>query len=115
MQPPLARVVATRTGAGGIVGQKRQYESRRFAIDFLGGDLALLDPQTVVEPVITASRGRVEITSARPLASIGGYRAMFDLVPAPGTEPIALRLFLRANGQALSETWLYEWDPAPRG
>jgi len=113
VQPPLARVVATRTGAGGIVGQKRQYESRRFAVDFLGGDLALLDPQTVVEPVITASRGRVEITSARPLASIGGYRAMFDLVPAPGTEPIALRMFLRANGQALSETWLYEWDPAP--
>lgn len=112
VQPALARCTATRTGAGGIVGQKHTYASRRFTIDFAGGDLALLDPQTPVEPVISVSRGRVEITSARPLASSGGYRAMFDLVPDGGAAPITMRLFLRAaDGQALSETWLYEWAP----
>jgi len=112
--PPLARCVATRTGAGGVVGKKRDHYSRRFTIDFAGGDLALLDPKTQVEPVITASRGSVEITSARPLASVSGYRAMFDWVPdaAGGNAPVTLRLFLRADGQALSETWIYEWDPA---
>ncbi len=40
-----------------------------------------------------------------------GWRAMFDLAPGPGTEPITMRLFLRANGLPLTETWLYEWDP----
>ena len=96
-----------------IRDRKRKTFSRRFAVDFAGGDLALLDPDTRVEAVITASRGKVEITSARPLAAVQGYRAMFDLVPDASTEPIALRLFLSADGQPLSETWLYEWVPPP--
>jgi len=113
-QSPLARVVATRTGLGGVIGKKRGYFSWRFAVDFAGGDFALLDPKTLVEPVISASRGRVEITSARPLGAVGGWRAMFDLVPdANSVEPIALRLFLRADGQPLTETWLYEYAPPP--
>jgi len=111
--PPLARVVATRAGLGGVVGRPRKYWSWRFAIDFVGGDLSLLGKKAKVEPVITASRGRVEITSARPLHSIQGYRAMFDIVPTESTEPIDLRLYLASNGQALSETWLYQWAPPP--
>ena len=53
---PLARVVATRTGIGGIIGQKRRYFSRRFMLDFAGGDLAMLGKDAKVEAVITASR-----------------------------------------------------------
>jgi glucans biosynthesis protein len=114
VQPPLARVVATRTGIGGVIGKKRDHYSWRFAVDFSGGDFALLDPKTAVEPVISASRGKVEITSARPLAAVQGWRAMFDIAPeANSVEPISLRLFLRANGQPLTETWLYEWTPPP--
>jgi glucans biosynthesis protein len=109
--PPLARCVATRIGIGGIVGQKRSKFSERFAIDFVGGDLSLIDSAAKVEPVISVSRGTVEITSARPLAAINGFRAMFDLVPDESTEPISLRLFLSSDGQPLSETWLYEWIP----
>jgi glucans biosynthesis protein len=113
-QPPLARCVATRTGIGGIIGKKRDHFSWRFAVDFAGGDLALTDSNTKVEAVIAVSRGKVEITSARPLASIRGWRAMFDLVPDAGSElPITLRLFLRADGQPLSETWVYEYAPPP--
>jgi len=109
---PLARVVATRTGLGGIVGQKRTYFSWRFVVDFAGGALHMLGKDTVVEPVITVSRGKTEIASVRPLASIHGLRAMFDLQPTDdSTEPINLRLYLRADGQALSETWLYQWTP----
>jgi glucans biosynthesis protein len=40
--PPLAHTVATRTGIGGIVGQRRRYYSWRFAVDFAGGELAAL-------------------------------------------------------------------------
>jgi glucans biosynthesis protein len=40
--PPLAHVVASRTGIGGVVGRKRNYFSWRFAVDFTGGQLATL-------------------------------------------------------------------------
>ncbi len=58
-----------------------------------------------MEPVIEASRGEVEITSARPLWQVNGdpvngWRAMFDLKPTDlSTEPINIRLYLRCNGQ----------------
>jgi glucans biosynthesis protein len=108
----LARVHATRTGVGGVIGQKRRYFSWRFVVDFAGADLATLGENIRVNPVISASRGRVEITSARPLREINGWRAMFDLVPPDGsTEPIDLRLYLTVDGQALSETWLYQYTP----
>jgi glucans biosynthesis protein len=113
VQPPLARCVATRTGLGGVVGQKRKEYALRFAVDFAGGDLAMLDPSVKVEAIVTASRGRIALVSARPLASVKGVRAMFDIIPGEDTSPIALRLFLRAGTQALSETWLYEWSPPP--
>ncbi|HEX7812445.1 MAG TPA: glucan biosynthesis protein D [Burkholderiales bacterium] len=111
---PLARVVATRTGIGGIIGQKRRYYSRRFAVDFSGGELAMLGKDVKIEPVITASRGEIEVTSARPLDSVRGIRAMFDLKPVDtSTEPVDVRLYLRAGGKPLTETWLYQWSPPP--
>ena len=109
----LATARATRTGLGGVVGQKREYFSWRFAVDFAGGPLPLLADDAEVKAVISASRGRVEITSARPLASIGGYRAMFDLVPDDSLEPIDLRLQLKLGNQVLTETWLYQYTPPP--
>jgi glucans biosynthesis protein len=114
MAARLAQVFATRTGIGGVIGQKRSYFSWRFAIDFVGGDLPTLGDGARVVPVIAASRGRVEITSARPLLPVNGaWRAMFDLVPDSSTEPINLRLFLSVDGQPLSETWFYQYTPPP--
>lgn len=120
--PPLARVVATRTGIGGVVGQKRKYFSWRFTIDFQGGVLPSLVTRArqdrsvpvPVETVVTASRGKIEIVSARPQFEIDGFRAMFDLRTTDDKlDPIDLRLFLRFNGEPLSETWLYQWVPTP--
>ena len=111
---PLAQVIATRTGIGGVVGQKRTYFSWRFVVDFVGGDFALLGEDARIEPIISASRGTVEITSARPQHEIHGWRAMFDLKPSDdSTEPINLRLFLALNGQPLTETWIYQYTPPP--
>ena len=110
----LARVFATRTGIGGIIGRKRTYFSWRFVVDFAGGELPGLGENAKLVPIISASRGRVEITSVRPLHSIHGYRAMFDLaLTDDSVEPINLRLFLSVDGQALSETWLYQYTPPP--
>lgn len=109
---PLAHVVATRTGEGGIIGQKRTYFSWRFVVDFAGGNLAMLGKDSKVEPVITASSGTIEITSVRTLATVNGLRAMFDLRPVDNSDaPINLRLYLRLGEQPLSETWLYQWTP----
>ncbi|MBZ9556531.1 MULTISPECIES: glucan biosynthesis protein D [unclassified Modicisalibacter] len=114
-QPELARCVATRTGLGGEVGQKREYFSWRFAIDFQGGPFPFdADQDVEVVPVIENSAGRIEITSARPLHSINGYRAMFDVVPPDdGSEPINLRVYLKAGDEPLTETWVYQWTPPP--
>lgn len=111
----LGTVRATRTGIGGVVGQPRTYFSRRFAVDFSGGTLAMLDGETEVEAEVTASRGRVELVSARPLKAINGFRAMFDLVPEASTGPVELRLYLKLGSQALTETWLYQYLPPEPG
>ena len=110
---PLATVQATRTGIGGAIGQKRTHFSWRFVVDFAGGKLSQLERDAQVEPIITASRGEIEIPSARPLAAIDGYRAIFDIDPKDeNVEPIELRLFLRGpDQQPLTETWLYQWTP----
>jgi glucans biosynthesis protein len=104
--------VATRTGLGGVIGQRRRYFSWRFAVDFVGGELGALPERTEIEPVISASRGTVEITSARPLKQLGGYRAMFDVkLTDDSLEPVDIRLFLRHHRVPLSETWSYQWSP----
>ena len=110
---PQARCVATRTGLGGRIGFKREHYSQRFVVDFAGGSLAALAARNAtIEPVLQASRGRIETVSARPLHEINGYRVMFDAVPPDdGTAQIDLRLYLRDGSGALSETWLYQWTP----
>jgi len=112
--PSLGWVEATRTGMGGVVGQKRKHYSWRFAIDFTNVDTSSLPEGTKVEPVISASRGEIEIPSARPLEPVKGWRAIFDIKPTDDSaEPINLRLYLQANGKPLTETWLYQWTPPP--
>ncbi len=114
VSPGLATTGATRTGIGGVVGQRRTHFSWRFVVDFFGGDLQMLTDADRVIPVISASRGRIEIASARPLRPLNGWRAMFDLAPTdPSTEPIDLRLFLSFDGQPLTETWIYQYTPPP--
>ena len=109
----LAQVHATRDGIGGVVGQKRTHFAWRFVVDFVGGDFGMLGPDAKVIPVITSSSGHIEITSARPLLPIRGWRAMFDLVPDDSEQPIDLRLYLSLDGQALTETWMYQYAPPP--
>ena len=109
---PLAQTVATRTGIGGTVGQKRQYYSWHFAVDFAGGELGALAKDAAVEAVITTSRGQTEHVTAHYLAEIHGYRALFDVRPPDdNAEPIDMRLYLRVDGRPLTETWIYLWSP----
>jgi glucans biosynthesis protein len=109
---PLGQTLATRTGIGGTVGQKRQYYSWHFAVDFTGGELGALPKDAPVEAVITASHGQIEHVTAHYIGEIHGYRALFDVRPAEDSiDPIDLRLYLRINGRPLTETWIYLWSP----
>src|SRR5258708_5346295 len=54
---PLAQTLATRTGIGGPGGQKRQYYSWHFAVDFTGGELRALPNDANVEAVMITSHG----------------------------------------------------------
>jgi glucans biosynthesis protein len=93
-----------------VKGEKRTYFAWRFAVDFAGGDLSMLGKNVKVEPVITASHGKIEVPSVHRLDMVQGYRVTFDLKPTDDSvTPVNLRLYLRADGQPLTETWLYQW------
>jgi periplasmic glucans biosynthesis protein len=82
---------------------------RRFLVDFAGGELGyyVADPGQV-EAVGTASKGRVLRTIVMPNPHVGGLRVLLDVEVKPG-ETADLRLFLRAHGRALTETWTLPW------
>ncbi|TLG78500.1 glucan biosynthesis protein [Methylocystis sp. B8] len=84
-------------------------ESHRFIVDFAGSDLEyyVADPSQV-EAVATTSAGRVLRASVAANQHIGGLRALFDVSVKPG-HTADLRLFLRAHGRTLTETWTYPW------
>nr|WP_226911432.1 glucan biosynthesis protein D [Gallaecimonas mangrovi] len=112
---PMAKVTATRSGIGGVVGQKRDHYSHRFVVDFQGGifDMLPLTGPSGLKADVSVSSGKVELVSVRPIAGHKGYRARFDLVPGNDTAPINMRLYLKKGDKALSETWLYQWTPPP--
>ncbi len=112
---PLAQTLATRTGIGGTVGQKRQYYSWHFAVDFSGGELGALPRDANVEAVISTTHGSTtEHVTAHYVEEFKGYRALFDVRPADDSnDAIDLRMYLRVDGKPLTETWIYQWTPLP--
>ncbi|MGC2223701.1 MAG: glucan biosynthesis protein G, partial [Methylocella sp.] len=83
--------------------------SRRFIIDFNGGDLAYYaaDPQ-LVEVVPSTSQGKIVRSFIVPNAHTKGFRAVIDVVLDPG-QSADLRAFLRTGTRALTETWTFPW------
>jgi len=112
---PLAQTLATRTGIGGTVGQRRQYYSWHFAVDFAGGELGALAKDASIEAVISASHGSTtEHVTAHYVEEFKGYRVLFDVRPADDSnDAIDLRMYLRIDGRPLTETWNYQWIPLP--
>ncbi|MWL74150.1 glucan biosynthesis protein D, partial [Escherichia coli] len=88
--------------------------ARRFAIDFIGGDLKAAAPKGI-EPVITLSNGEAKQVEILYVEPFDGYRILFDWYPTDdSTDPVEMRMFLRCQGDAISETWLYQYfPPAP--
>lgn len=109
---PLARCVATRLGRGGQPGQPRPPHVRKFVVEFSGAALQALPFGVQPEAVLSTSRGSLSsvFTEAVPDDVPGHWRAQFDLTVA-GQDAVELRLYLRHQGRALSETWLFQYHP----
>lgn len=107
--PAIGRVIATRKGRAGVPGQPRPEDGVKFVVDFEGGALGNLG-RGEAEPVVSTSRGRIENPYALPVVGTQRWRVVFD-VHAEGDEDVELRCYLRRNGEALTETWLYPYRP----
>ncbi|MFV0281613.1 MAG: glucan biosynthesis protein [Rhodoblastus sp.] len=84
--------------------------SRRFIIDFAGGDLEYFMGDTaLVEAVASISQGSVlrAFIAANPY--VKGIRAFVD-IQMPNGHPADLRVFLRAGERTLTETWTFPWS-----
>jgi glucans biosynthesis protein len=110
MSSPMAHVVSTRMGVGGIPGAKGVAGSRKFVLDFKGGRFEKLPWETKVEPIISTSRGKILQPAARPVVGGDTWRCNFDLL-VDGKDPVDLRLFLKDAKGALTETWIYQYTP----
>ncbi|USZ51041.1 glucan biosynthesis protein [Halomonas sp. DN3] len=109
---PLARVVRSRQGWGGVPGQSDPPDERlrQFIIDFRGGELEGLDPSQPVEMTLTTSSGETAEAKVTPLPDDDTWRASFTLLP-DGDQPADIRLTLMLRGERLSETWNSIWSP----
>ena len=106
----IGRVVATRRGLGGIPGRPKTAGLTKYVIDFEGRDLARLSNQDGVVLNVSASRGRYDAVAAYRIVGTSRWRAIFDYNPE-GREAADLRAYLEQDGQALTETWIYQHIP----
>ncbi|MGC6387417.1 glucan biosynthesis protein D [Ewingella sp. S1.OA.A_B6] len=117
---PLANVLATRTGMGGFPEGWAPGEhypnvwARRFAVDFIGGDLKA-NADKGLAPVINVSSGKIKDIEILYVQPFDGYRILFDWYPdSDSVEPVELRMYIKTGNTALTETWLYQYfPPAP--
>ena len=77
-------------------------------IDFAGGPLADLNPETEIEPVVDVSAGTVKTTVVQSNPEIKGRRVSFELVPG-SAKLCDLRCVLKLDDEFLSEVWSYRW------
>jgi glucans biosynthesis protein len=106
----IAWVFATRIGRGGEPGKPRPKGVTKFVVEFSGKALESLTKNDKLTPDITASRGKISLAFVEPVPRTKRHRIVFDLT-VTGTEPVELRVFLKKNKQAVSETWLYQYEP----
>lgn len=104
----LAHVAETRTGQGGVSGVENATTLRKFVIDFAGGDLARMAPDSKFDIAATISAGTITSTSFSRIEANGMWRLVLD-VDTIGQSVIELRASVSTGGKALTETWIYQW------
>lgn len=88
-----------------------QASTARFFVDFGGAALERLEASAPLQPVITATSGRISGVVLQRNPHNRTWRVFFD-VAADGSEVVELRGLLRNGGSTLTETWSYPWRPS---
>ncbi len=112
---PNGRVTNTFQTAARALGSRETPPegSRRFLIDFSGGDLEYHAADTSqVEAVASISHGSILRAFVISNPHVKGIRAVVD-VQTPNGAPGDVRVFLRAGGRTLTETWTFPWSNKP--
>jgi glucans biosynthesis protein len=108
---PNGQVVNTFTTAARALGSAEPVTpgSRRFIVDFSGGDLAYYLPAPqLVEVVPTTTQGKITRSFVMPNPHTKGFRAAIDVQLETG-QATDLRAFLRSGTRTLTETWTFPW------
>ncbi len=105
-RPPAGHVASTRQGA-----VLHHPERRRFVVDFAGPNLDQYGAN--LEAVVTVGTGAKLDAGVfvQRIAPSAVWRAAFVLVPDGSGRPVEMRCFLRKDGNILTETWSYLWNP----
>ena len=103
----VARATDSWTGTAGRPGHEPTAGARKIVIDFAGGDLARFT-RNQLEPSVTVQDGKLLMSVAYPVEGSGGHWRFVADVARNSGETSDLRVFLKANGTALTETVLYQ-------
>lgn len=104
---PVAQAVNTFVGDGNIIGGGQAKGAYRIIVDFRGGELDKLSPQSVVMSSVTAQDdGEVIEHFVEYNPSVKGWRLSILAKPEKN-KSLALRAFLKTDDKALTETWNY--------
>jgi glucans biosynthesis protein len=107
----LARAINVFTGVGGRPGLDPVPGQRKLVVDFEGGLVDALDPdspESRVKPVVDVTNGKLIEAHFRPIAAAKGrWRLTVDI--ARSASPISdIRMFIQGAGSALTETVIYQ-------
>ncbi|MCR4268330.1 glucan biosynthesis protein [Nitratireductor sp. ZSWI3] len=103
-----ARVMALRSGQGGVSGTENTDGLRKFVIDFDGEVLRNLSADSNIEAVVNVGGGDIVHSTVSRIESNGMWRLVVDLKPN-GARPVEMNGYLKLDDKRLSETWSYQW------
>ena len=87
--------------------------ARKFVIDFAGGVLAGLEPDTStkMEPVVSVTGAELTGALIEKLPEGGVWRMVIEVKAAEGAV-VELAAHIAGFGRKLTENWLYQWVQA---
>jgi glucans biosynthesis protein len=108
--PPGGEAIATRFGPV-MNGATPVSGMRLVLLDFTGGDLDSLLPSQPVHADVSADGGTISHVTVQRIPETGVWRVTMEVKPS-GDQPVDLRCYLDLYGEALTETWNYQWTPS---
>jgi len=104
---PMGQAINTFVGDGSIVGGGREKGAYRVIIDFAGGMLDKVSPESVVNGVVSAQEdGEILEQYVEYNSSLKTWRLSMLARPAKN-KALVMRAFLQQEDKTLTETWTY--------